>query len=144
MDRPTLVPPSPGEQNLTPGEQRILALMEQGQQRLEQKLDAQGQQLLALTIKVDHEIGASKMRDRELALGLEKLRKEHQEQEVRLMAQIHTQVNILREDFNDRLNQLDTRLGVVEQVVQLNSEQLHQLDTKLGVVQQAVERRLES
>ncbi|HEX5748030.1 MAG TPA: hypothetical protein VFZ09_17445 [Archangium sp.] len=36
MDRSTSVPMGMGEQSLTPGEQRILALMEQGQQRLEQ------------------------------------------------------------------------------------------------------------
>ncbi|MFY0562339.1 hypothetical protein ACN28E_00740 [Archangium lansingense] len=36
MERSTSVPMGMGEQSLTPGEQRILALMEQGQQRLEQ------------------------------------------------------------------------------------------------------------
>jgi septal ring factor EnvC (AmiA/AmiB activator) len=37
-----------GEQSLTPGEQRILALMEQGQQRLDQRLDRMDQRLQSL------------------------------------------------------------------------------------------------
>jgi septal ring factor EnvC (AmiA/AmiB activator) len=37
-----------GEQSLTPGEQRILALMEQGQQRLEQRLGHMDQRLQSL------------------------------------------------------------------------------------------------
>ena len=57
MDQFTLVSTSAGEQKITPGEQRILALMEQGHQRIAQQIED-------LTTKVDHEIGASKMRDR--------------------------------------------------------------------------------
>jgi chromosome segregation ATPase len=48
MERSTLVPTGMGEQSLTPGEQRILALMEQGQQRLEQRLDRMDQRLQSL------------------------------------------------------------------------------------------------
>jgi hypothetical protein len=48
MERSTSVPTGTGEQSLTPGEQRILVLLEQLQQRMdtvEKKLDGQGQQL---------------------------------------------------------------------------------------------------
>lgn len=51
MERSTSVPTGMGEQSLTPGEQRILVLLEQLQQRMatfEKKLDEQGQQLQAL------------------------------------------------------------------------------------------------
>ena len=48
MERSTSVPMGMGEQSLTPGEQRILALMEQGQQRLDQRLDRMDQRLQSL------------------------------------------------------------------------------------------------
>lgn len=51
MERSTPVNPSPGEQSLTPGEQRILILLEQVQLRmesLEKKLADQGMQLQGL------------------------------------------------------------------------------------------------
>lgn len=51
MERSTSVPTGMGEQSLTPGEQRILVLLEQLQQRMtafEKKLDEQGQQLREL------------------------------------------------------------------------------------------------
>ena len=53
MERSTSVPTGMGEQSLTPGEQRILALMEQGQQRLEQRLDSMNRQLTELTAAVE-------------------------------------------------------------------------------------------
>jgi hypothetical protein len=43
MERSTSVNPGPGEQSLTPGEQKILTLMEQGQQRILTLME-QGQQ----------------------------------------------------------------------------------------------------
>ncbi|HYO71614.1 MAG TPA: hypothetical protein VEU33_36605 [Archangium sp.] len=54
MERSTSVPMGVGEQSLTPGEQRILALMEQGQQRLDQGQNRleQGQQRLEQ--RLDH------------------------------------------------------------------------------------------
>ena len=45
MERSTSVPRGMGEQSLTPGEQRILVLMEQGQQRLEQQLERHAEHL---------------------------------------------------------------------------------------------------
>ncbi|WP_309889894.1 hypothetical protein [Archangium sp.] len=129
MDQFTLVSTSAGEQNITPGEQRILALMEQGHQRIEQRMDSMEQrmdkrmerieqQIEDLTTKVDHEIGASKMRDRQLAIDLQGVREEIQHQETRLMARFDHQLNVLRKDFGERFDQLDTRLGVVELLVQ--------------------------
>jgi predicted nucleic acid-binding Zn-ribbon protein len=146
MDQSTSVPTSASEQNLTPGEQRILAVMEQGQQRIEQrferiekrferiekrmdsmeqrmesmekKLDSQGQQLEDLTIKVDHEIGASKMRDRQLAIDLQGVREEIQHRDILLKAHVDNLENNLRKDFGERFSQLDTRLGAVELLVQ--------------------------
>ncbi len=136
MDQYTAVPTSAGEQNLTPGEQRILALMEQGHQRIEQrmdsleqrlnkrmdsmekKLDSQSQQLEDLTTKVDHEIGASKMRDRQLAIDLQGVREEIQHRDILLKAHVDNLENNLRRDFGERFSQLDTRLGAVELLVQ--------------------------
>lgn len=154
MDRSTSSPTSAGEQNLTPGEQRILALLEQGQQRMqsleqrmqsmEKKLDSQGRQLEDLTIKVDHEIGASKMRDRQLALDLQCVRKELQEREVLLIAELTRRidqgVNTLRIEFSERFDQVDTRLGIVEQVVQLNSKQLAHHTQSIQELQQEVRK----
>jgi exonuclease VII large subunit len=136
MDQFTAVPTSAGEQNLTPGEQRILALMEQGHQRIEQrmdsleqrlnkrmdsmekKLDSQSQQLEDLTTKVDHEIGASKMRDRQLAIDLQGVREEIQHRDILLKAHVDNLENNLRRDFGERFSQLDMRLGAVELLVQ--------------------------
>lgn len=125
MDQSTSVSTSAGEQNLTPGEQRILALMEQGHQRIEQriqslekKLDAHGQRFEDLTLKVDHESGASRTRDRQLALELQSVREELQYRELWLMARFDHQLNVLRKDLGERFDQLDTRLGAVELLVQ--------------------------
>jgi len=118
MDQFTLVSASAGEQNITPGEQRILALMEQGHQRIEQRIERIEQRLEDLTAKVDHEIGASKMRDRQLAIDIQGVREEIQHQETRLMARFDHQLNVLRKDFGERFDQLETRLGVVELLVQ--------------------------
>jgi predicted metal-dependent hydrolase len=129
MDQFTLVSTSAGEQNITPGEQRILALMEQGHQRIEQRMDSMEQRmgkrmerieqrLEDLTAKVDHEIGASKMRDRQLAIDIQGLREEIQHRELLLKTHIDNLENSLRKDFGERFEQLDTRLGVVELLVQ--------------------------
>jgi chaperonin cofactor prefoldin len=121
MDQFTLVSTSAGEQNITPGEQRILALMEQGHQRMErieQRMERIEQRLEDLTAKVDHEIGASKMRDRQLAIDIQGVREEIQQRELLLKAHIDNLENSLRKDFGERFTQLDTRLGVVELLVQ--------------------------
>jgi len=118
MDQFTLVSTSAGEQNITPGEQRILALMEQGHQRMEQRMERIEQRLEDLTAKVDHEIGASKMRDRQLAIDIQGVREEIQHREILLKTHIDNLENSLRKDFGERFTQLDTRLGVVELLVQ--------------------------
>ncbi len=125
MDQFTSVSTSAGEQNITPGEQRILALMEQGHQRmeqrmerLEQRMERLEQRLEDLTAKVDHEIGASKMRDRQLAIDIQGVREEIQHREILLKTHIDNLENSLRKDFGERFTQLDTRLGVVELLVQ--------------------------
>jgi hypothetical protein len=144
MDQFTLVSTSAGEQNLTPGEQRILVLLGQVQQRMdsmEKKLDSHGQQLDALTIKVDHESGASKMRDRQLAIDLQNVREDMQHRETQLKAHIDHQVNNLRKDLGERFDQVDTRLGIVEEVVQLNSKQIHDNTQGLQALQQEVRKR---
>ncbi|WPB77234.1 hypothetical protein KYC5002_50675 [Archangium violaceum] len=149
MDRSTSVPRGMGEQSLTPGEQRILALMEQGQQRLEQRLQSleesqKGTTLLLgsmdlrlteVTLKVDQEIVNSKVRDRQLASAIQELREEQQERGIRFLAQIersqqmtleamHQEMNKLRSEFSKRFDQHDTRLGVVEQTLERHDERL--------------------
>lgn len=103
MEQSTLVPKGAGELNLTPGEQRILSLMEQGQRHMEQrmdrmeqrmqsmedKLDAQSHQLTELALKVEYEAGASKTRDRQLAEDIQSLRDEAREREARLMEYVN-------------------------------------------------------
>ena len=152
MNQSTSVPTSAGEQNITPGEQRILAL-------LEQKLTAHGQQLEDLMIKVDQEIGASKMRDRQLAIDLQRLREESQRREVKFIADLSTridqskqwgiesldlQVNTLRKDLGERFHELDTRLGVLEQVAQLTSKQLYNNTQSIQGLQQEVRKLSEA
>ncbi|KFA90754.1 hypothetical protein Q664_26325 [Archangium violaceum Cb vi76] len=139
-----------GEQSLTPGEQRILVLMEQGQQRLEQRLQSleDGQKrtglllggmdlrLTEVTLKVDQEIVNSKVRDRQLAAAIQELREEQQERGIRFLAQIersqqmtleavHQEMNKLRSEFSKRFDQHDTRLEVVEQTLERHDERLH-------------------
>ncbi|WP_152622333.1 hypothetical protein [Archangium violaceum] len=150
MDRSTSVPMGMGEQSLTPGEQRILVLMEQGQQRLEQRLQSleDGQKrtglllggmdlrLTEVTLKVDQEIVNSKVRDRQLAAAIQELREEQQERGIRFLAQIersqqmtleavHQEMNKLRSEFSKRFDQHDTRLEVVEQTLERHDERLH-------------------
>jgi len=152
MERSTSVPTSASEQNITPGEQRILAL-------LERKLTAHGQQLEDLMIKVDQEIGASKMRDRQLAIDLQRLREESQRREVKFIADLSTridqskqwviesldlQVNTLRKDLGERFHELDTRLGVLEQVAQLTSKQLYNNTQSIQGLQQEVRKLSEA
>jgi chromosome segregation ATPase len=185
MERSTSVNPGPGEQNLTPGEQRILILLEQVQQGLEQrmermeerldqrmqsrlednqlriqiqldqsqhriqsvehKLSQQGEQLQTLMIKADYEGAASNMRDRQLTTDLQQLRKEHQKKELELLARqkdlaetLYNQANTLREDLSNRFNQLDTRLAMVEQAIQLSDERFHENSKSLQALTEEV------
>lgn len=158
MDRSTSVPMGMGEQSLTPGEQRILVLMEQGQQRLEQgqqrleqRLNSMDRQLTELTLKVDQEAANSKMRDRQLASALQGLREEQQEQGIRLLAQIersqqltlevmHQEMNKFRSEVSKRFDQHDTRLGVVDQTLERHDERLREHGQVLQGLQQEVQK----
>lgn len=137
MERSTSVPTGMGEQSLTPGEQRILALMEQGQQRLDQRLQSleEGQkrmdkQLKDLTLKVDKEAAASKMRDQQLTMTLEHMRREEQERAVSLqrstLSAVFLELNALRTTLVERLDQHNTRLEVIEQTLELNDAHILQ------------------
>ncbi len=53
MDRSTSVSTGSAAQSLTPGEQRILTLMEQGQQRVDQRLNALDQRLNVMDQRLD-------------------------------------------------------------------------------------------
>jgi uncharacterized phage infection (PIP) family protein YhgE len=116
MERSTSVNPGSGEQNLTPGEQKILTLMEQGQQRLEKgqqltnqrlqsledgqqrtnqrlhslenKLSDHGEQLRILTGRVAQEGAASKQRDRELAEEIRRFREAREQKDQETVAWI--------------------------------------------------------
>ncbi|HEX8437209.1 hypothetical protein [Archangium sp.] len=184
MEQSTSVTPGPGEQNLTPGEQRILTLMEQGEQRIltlmeqgqqrmekrlqsleegqqrmwvqldqgqrriqsvEHTLSLQGEQLKTLLIKVDYEGAASNTRDRQLTTDLQQLRKEHQQKELQFLAwrkelseTLYTQVNRLREELSERFSQLDTRLAMVEQALQLNDERFRENSKNLQALTEEI------
>jgi hypothetical protein len=102
MERSTPVPMGMGEQSLTPGEQRILALMEQGQQRLEQRLqsleagqkrtdqrlDSMDRRLTELKFEVAQEATRGKLRDRDLASQLQHSQDEHRERNVWLVGEL--------------------------------------------------------
>ncbi|MFE8603957.1 hypothetical protein [Archangium violaceum] len=151
MDRSTSVPMGMGEQSLTPGEQRILALMEQGQQRLEKRLAHMDQRLQSLeesqkgttlllgsmdlrltevTLKVDQEIVNSKVRDRQLAAAIQELREEQQERGIRFLAQIDRSQQMTLEAMHQEMNKLRSEF----------SKRFDQHDTRLGVVEQTLER----
>ncbi|AKI98830.1 hypothetical protein ATI61_106218 [Archangium gephyra] len=158
MDRSTSVPREMGEQSLTPGEQRILALMEQGQQRLDQRLQSleegqqrtdqrlqsleEGQQrtdqrlasmdlqLNALTLKVDQELVNSKIRDRQLAAAIQELREEQQERGIRFLAQIERSQQMTLETLHQEMNKLRSEFF----------KRFDQHDTRLGVVEKTLER----
>jgi chromosome segregation ATPase len=151
MERSTSVSTGMGEQSLTPGEQRILALMEQGQRRLEQRLDGMdqrlqsleegqkrtNQQLQDLTLKVDKEAAASKMRDRQLEAELQHLEEQSQNRHLWLkgeieraqqatLASVFQELNSLRAALTERLDQHNMRLDVLEETLELNCERTRQ------------------
>ena len=144
MERSTPVPMGMGEQSLTPGEQRILALMEQGQQRLEQ-------QLKELTLKVEREAADSKSRDRKLASDLEGLREEGQNQKVWLVGRIertqkemleamHLELNSLRTQLSTRLDQHETRLRAVEHTLERHEEHMREHGQAIRGLQQEMQK----
>jgi exonuclease VII small subunit len=157
-----------GEQSLTPGEQRILTLMEQGQQRLERRLQSLegGQQrtdqrmqsleqrmdqrmraleegqhrtnkqledtnnrLQDLTIQVDKETADNKLRYREFAVELDRIIQVDQVRARTLheatLAAMHSEMNLLRKTFTERLDQHHLRLTVLEQTLEQNYAHTH-------------------
>jgi hypothetical protein len=124
MEQSTLVPLGAGEPNLTPGEQRILLLLEQGQRRmermeqrlqsLEEKLNAQDQRLQPLKLNVDHEAAASKRRDQELSAEIQSLWEVGRAQEIRRLETMHRELNLFRREISERFAQHNTRLEILE------------------------------
>ncbi|WP_375769296.1 hypothetical protein NR798_00010 [Archangium gephyra] len=144
MERSTSVPTGMGEQSLTPGEQRILALMEQGQQRLEE-------QLKDLSLRAEQEAAASKTRDRELAAELQHSRDQAQERNLWMAGEIkrtqqstleamYLEMNSMRAMLSKRLDQHDTRLGAVEGTLERHEEHMRRLGQTLQGLQQEMQK----
>jgi septal ring factor EnvC (AmiA/AmiB activator) len=151
MERSTSVSTGMGEQSLTPGEQRILALMEAGQQRLEQRLDRvdqrldrmdqrldgmdrrldrMDQQLQDLALKVDKEAAASRMRDRQLSTELQQLQQQGQDQKVWFRGEIERAQQVTLTSVFQELNALRTTL----------TERLDQHNLRLEVIEETLEK----
>jgi len=148
---------------LTPGEQRILALMEQGFQRLEQgfqrleqrqerleqrqerleqrqngledKLDAQTKQLLELTVRVTQEAAASKQRDRQLSADIQRLREQGEARDTDWRQTFHWEMNAFRKEVSEKFDQHNTRLEMLEQAIGLTNLGLWQCDQRLHGLQ---------
>lgn len=133
MDHSTSVFTETNEQNLTPGEQRILALLEQGQQRTEQ-------QFKDLTHKVEQEAAESKTRDRSLSYELQHLRGAVQQQDLNLRDTLHKEMNTLRNELGERLDQHDTRLKVMERTVEQNCEAIGENSKALLAMRQDIRK----
>lgn len=151
MDQSTLVPKGAGEPNLTPGEQRILSLMERGQRRVEQRMEHMEQrmhsmeekltqQIKELALKVEYEASASKMRDRQLAEDIQRLRDDAREREARLMEYVNRELGTFQKSVSERFAQHNTRLEVLEQTVQLNCELLRKNTQAIQELQQEMRK----
>jgi|GEM_PF-3668736 len=136
------------EPGLTPGEQRILALLEgwgprlerleQGQQRMEQRLERLEHRVRALeekvgfltgdvqmlTIRLESEAAASKQRERRLSEDLHRLREEAHGREAQLRDSWFKELQGMRVEVKERFDQHNTRLELLEQAVQRLGEQL--------------------
>ncbi|WNG32164.1 hypothetical protein F0U61_00010 [Archangium violaceum] len=135
MNDSTSVPTREGAHSLTPGEQRILTLMEQGQQRLEQrlqlledKLDAQGQQLKELELRAERKGTASRIRDMQLASDLQNLQgqleQSLQKTQESMLTTLYFETNKLRTEFSERLERHNARLETVEQTLEQHGERI--------------------
>jgi chromosome segregation ATPase len=164
MDQCNSVSSVKDESSLTPGEQRILALMGQGFGRLEQrmdrlelrqerlelrqerlemrqtgleeKLEAQTKQLLDLTCRVTQEAAASKQRDRQLSADLQRLREEAAARDTDWRQTFHREMNAFRVEVSEKFDHHNTRLEMLEQGIERTNVGLRQLDQRLGGVQQ--------
>jgi chromosome segregation ATPase len=136
MDHSTSVSTETNEQNLTPGEQRILAVLDQRMDRVDQRMDRVDQQLKELTRKVELEAAESKTRDRSLSYELQHLRGAVQQQDLNLRDTLHKEMNTLRNELWERLDQHDTRMKVLERTVEQNCEAIGENSKALVTVQQ--------
>ncbi|WP_157758134.1 hypothetical protein [Cystobacter fuscus] len=135
---------------LTPGEQRILTLMGQGfgrleqrQQVLENKLEAQtkqmevqAKQLLDLTSRVSQEAAASKQRDRQLSADIQRLREQAELRDINWRQTFHGEMNAFRVEVSEKFDQHNTRLEMLEQAAERANSDLRHLDQRLDGLQQ--------
>jgi hypothetical protein len=91
---------------------------------LDQRLDRVDQQFKDLARKVEQEAAESKTRDRNLAHEFQHLRGAFQQQDLQLRNTLHQQMNMLRNELCERLDQHGTRLRVLEHTVERNCETL--------------------
>jgi hypothetical protein len=110
---------------LTPGEQRILALMGQGFGRLEQRMDRLEQRqkglegkVLDLTARVSQEAAASKQRDRQLSADIQRLREERAARDLDWLQTFHREMNAFRVEVSEKFDQHNTRLEMLEQAAE--------------------------
>ncbi|WNG22578.1 hypothetical protein F0U62_00010 [Cystobacter fuscus] len=150
MDQCNAVTTVKDESSLTPGEQRILALMGQGFQRLEQrqqvlenKLEAQSKQLeaqtkylLDLTARVSQEAAASKQRDRQLSADIQRLREQAESRDIDWRQTFHREMNAFRVEVSEKFDHHNTRLEMLEQGIERTNTGLRHLDQGLDGVQQ--------
>ncbi|WP_143177849.1 hypothetical protein [Cystobacter ferrugineus] len=127
---------------LTPGEQRILAVlgqgfqrMEQRQQALENKLEAQSKQLVELTARVSQEAAASKQRDRQLSADIQHLREEGATRDLHWHSTLQREMNAFRIEVSGKFSHHNTRLEMLELSIGRTNLGLQQLDQRLHQLQ---------
>ena len=123
------------ESSLTPGEQRILALMGQGFGRLEQRMDRLEKglegKLLDLTARVSQEAAASKQRDRQLSADIQRLREQAESRDIDWRQTFNREMNAFRVEVSEKFDQHNTRLEMLEQGIERTNLGLRQLDQRL-------------
>jgi hypothetical protein len=120
MERSASVPTGTGEQSLTPGEQRILVLLEQLQQRMapfEKKLEEQGQQLRELADAQQGFQEVTRSRDD----WLHKRWDLHHRQVIETLCE---RTNKLQSVTRERSDKQELTLSMLESMVRRNSEDL--------------------
>jgi uncharacterized coiled-coil DUF342 family protein len=139
-----------GDPALTPGEQRILALMGQGFQRMEQRqqalenklevqtkqLEVQTKQLLELTARVSQEAAASKQRDRQLSADIQRLREQAESRDIDWRQTFNREMNAFRVEVSEKFDQHNTRLEMLEQAAERTNTDLRHLDQRLDGLQE--------
>lgn len=113
MDRSMSVPTGMGEQSLTPGEQRIIALMEQGQQRLDQRLQSleEGQKRTDQRMQsLEQRMQSLEQRTDQRMQSLEEGQK-RTDQRLRSLEEGQLRTNKHLEDTNNRLQDLTIQVN---------------------------------